>query len=292
MSRVQRDSAAGRAYLDVQNLARRSGRPTGELLHLYALEGFLDRLARSEVADRLVLKGGMLLSIWNARRPTRDIDLAGRRIQGEADAVRVVVLAVASMPGGDGLEFDPAGITAGTIRDQDDYAGVRVTVPGRLARAVFRFHVDVNLGDPIQPPPVLVDLPRLLGGEPVRLLGYPMAMVLAEKLVTMVERAEANTRWRDFADVYRLAGDPTLDAAELRRAIAAVAAFRGVRLRSLDAFRETLPPLAQGRWAAWRSKQQLDEVVPEQFADVLDAVAGFAHPYVQGDDASPAPAGP
>lgn len=282
MSRVQRDSAAGRAYLDVQNLARRSGRPTGELLHVYALEGFLDRLARSQVADRLVLKGGMLLSIWNARRPTRDIDLAGRRIDADADAVRDLVAAVAAMPGDDALEFDPAGITAGTIRDQDEYAGARVTVSGRLARAVFRFHVDVNVGDPIQPPPVPVDLPRLLGGEPVRLLGYPMAMVLAEKLVMMVERAEANTRWRDFADVYWLVGDPSLDAAELRQAIAAVAAFRGVRLRSLEGLLATFPPVAQARWAAWRSKQQLDEVVPEQFADVLEAVVSFADQYLQG----------
>jgi predicted nucleotidyltransferase component of viral defense system len=265
----------------VQNLARRSGRPTDELLHLYALEGFLDRLARSEVADRLVLKGGMLLSIWNARRPTRDIDLAGRRIKGEVDVVCELVAAVASMPSDDGLEFDPAGITAGTIRDQDDYAGVRVTVPGQLARARFRFHVDVNVGDPIQPPPVLVDLPRLLGGEPVRLLGYPIAMVLAEKLVTMVERGEANTRWRDFADVYRLVGDSTVAAAELRQAVEAVATFRGVRLRPLAGLLDTLAPQAQGRWAAWRSKQQLDEVVPEQFADVLEAVVRFADQYLR-----------
>ena len=91
MSRVQRDSPAGRAYLDVQNLARRSGRPTAELLHLYALEGFLERLSRSEAADRLVLKGGMLLSVWGARRPTRDIDLAGRPIRAEAVDVRDLV---------------------------------------------------------------------------------------------------------------------------------------------------------------------------------------------------------
>ena len=64
------------AYLDVQNLARRTGRPTGELLHLYALEGFLDRLSHSEHADALVLKGGLLLALWGARRPIRDIDLA------------------------------------------------------------------------------------------------------------------------------------------------------------------------------------------------------------------------
>jgi hypothetical protein len=62
MSRVRRDTVAGRAYLDLQNLARRTSRPTGELLHTYALEGFLDRLSRSPLSDRLVLKGGMLLA--------------------------------------------------------------------------------------------------------------------------------------------------------------------------------------------------------------------------------------
>ena len=175
---------------------------------------------------------------------------------------------MAALGAADGLEFEPTGVTGETIRDAADYAGVRATVPGRLARAVFRFHVDVNIGDPIWPAPVPVDLPRLLGGDPVRLLGYPMATLLAEKIVTMVERAEANTRWRDFADVYLLTRDRTVSAADLREAVGAVAAFRGVRLRSLGALRETLPPVAQGRWAAWRKKQHLEAIVPESFAGV------------------------
>jgi hypothetical protein len=183
----------------------------------------------------------MLLAIWDARRPTRDIDLAGRRIPSEVDAVRGLVRSVAALPAPDGLEFDTAGVTAGTIRDAAEYAGVRVTVPGRLARAVFRFHVDVNIGDPIQPPPVQVDLPRLLGGDPVRLLGYPIAMVLAEKVVTMVERAEANTRWRDFADVYLLTRDRPVHVAEFREAVVAVMAFRGVSATARTAARDDAP---------------------------------------------------
>lgn len=102
MTRVQRDTAAGRAYLDVQNLARRSGRSTDELLHLYALEGFLARLSASTAADRLVLEGGMLLAVWDARRPTRDIDLAGRRMPGEVDGVRDLLRTVAAVPVDDG----------------------------------------------------------------------------------------------------------------------------------------------------------------------------------------------
>lgn len=280
MTRVQRDTAAGRAYLDVQNLARRSGRPTDELLHLYALEGFLVRLSASNAADRLVLKGGMLLAVWDARRPTRDIDLAGRRMPGEVDGVRELVRTVAALPVDDGLEFDPEGVTAGLIRDQHDYSGVRVHLPGRLARAVFRFHVDVNIGDPIQPPPVSVDVPRLLGGDPVRLLGYPLVMVLAEKIVTMVERAEVNTRWRDFADVYQLTRDRAVPEADLRQAIDTVSTFRGVRPSPLGSLLEAYPPLAQDRWSAWRRKQALETAVPEDFTAVLTAVAAFADPYL------------
>jgi hypothetical protein len=68
--RPTRATVEGRAYLDLQNLARRQQRPTDELHQLYALEGFLARLARSPDADRLVLKGDvLLLPTTRAARP-------------------------------------------------------------------------------------------------------------------------------------------------------------------------------------------------------------------------------
>jgi hypothetical protein len=70
-------------YLDLQNLARRQQRPTDELHQLYALEGFLARLASSRYADRLVLKGGALLAAYGSRRPTRDIDLYARQLRND-----------------------------------------------------------------------------------------------------------------------------------------------------------------------------------------------------------------
>lgn len=233
MSGVRRDSVAGRAYLDVQNLARRLRRPTGELLHLYALEGFLDRLSRSVDADRLVLKGGMLLAVWDARRPTRDIDLSVHRISGEVEDVLALVRRVAGIDIDDGLSFDTASATAEPIREDDEYSGVRVTLLATLARAVLRFHIDVSVGDVIAPPPTEVELPRLLGTPPLRVLAYPLGMVLAEKVVTLVERAEVNTRWRDFADVYLLTRSRDVDAEEVRIAFASVAASRNVELRPI-----------------------------------------------------------
>ena len=62
-------------YAALQRLARVQGRTTQQLFELYVHERFLARLALSPVAERFVLKGGMLLAVLDVRRPTRDADL-------------------------------------------------------------------------------------------------------------------------------------------------------------------------------------------------------------------------
>ena len=101
--RPTRATVEGRAYLDLQNLARRQRRPTDELHQLYALEGFLARLAASPHAERLVLKGGVLLAVYDARRPTRDVDMQARAIVGEREDVLLLVHEIAAVPMDDGL---------------------------------------------------------------------------------------------------------------------------------------------------------------------------------------------
>ena len=88
----------------------------------------------------------------------------------------------------------------------------------RLATARLLFNVDVNVGDPVWPAPQPVKVPLLLGGT-ITLRGYPLAMVCAEKLITALERGAANTRWRDFADVYLLGRAHEVDGRELHRAL-------------------------------------------------------------------------
>jgi len=271
----------GRSYLDLQNLARRSGRPTDEMLQLFALEGFLARLATSDLAKALVLKGGVLLAAFGTRRPTRDVDLQARSVTNDIGAVRALICEILAAQREDGLVFDIEGVAAESIRDDDNYSGVRVSVAGRLASARLRFHVDVNVGDPIWPAPELIDLPLMLGGH-VKLLGYPLAMVFAEKLVTAVERGIANTRWRDFADMYLLSGRHGVDAADLSGAIARVAEYRTVRTARLTEILPGFGELGQARWIAWRRKQRLDDRLPAQFGEVVGAVADFADPVLAG----------
>ncbi len=183
-----RNTTAGRAYLELRSLAAQRGRTTAELLQLYALEGFLARLPASPHAHRFTLKGGLLLAAFDVRRPTKDVDLSAAALQNDPDTIRRAVQDVAMVEIDDGLEFDALAGSAQVIREDDDYSGVRVTVPCGLATATVDFHVDVNVGDPIWPGPTEVLIPRLLGGEPLHVHGHPVTMVLAEKIVTALQR--------------------------------------------------------------------------------------------------------
>jgi Nucleotidyl transferase AbiEii toxin, Type IV TA system len=164
------------------------------------------------------------------------------------------------------------------IRDEDEYSGVRVSLTCRLSQAKITFHVDVNVGDPVWPAPEQVELPRLLGGT-ISLRGYPMPMVYAEKLVTAVARGTANTRWRDFGDVYVLSGIHPVTAEELRAAISTVAAHRGIELAPLKMVLGGYEAIAQTRFAAWRRRHRREEL-PTSFADLLAAVIDFADPVL------------
>jgi hypothetical protein len=284
VTRVRRGTAAGDAYLDLQNQARRTGRPTQELLQLFVLEGFLARLAVSDTREHFVLKGGVLLAAFDSRRPTKDVDLAGLDVANDADTVLNLVSHVLAIepPVDDGIEFVADTTTAEAIREQDDYSGVRVHVQARLAGARLPFHVDVNVGDPIWPAPRTVAVPRLRGGEPIEVPGYPMHMVHAEKIVTAVQRGTANTRWRDFGDIWTLSRQHPVTADDLAQAIEQVARHRNVPIRALAGVLDGFADLAQSRWVQWRRRSNSDHL-PEQFAHVLQSVIDFADPVLTAD---------
>jgi hypothetical protein len=151
----------------------------------------------------------------------------------------------------------------------------------RLASASLPFHVDVNVGDPIWPAPSTVEVPRLRGGEPIVLAGYPIHMVHAEKIVTAIQRGAANTRWRDFGDIWTLSRRHSVSAFDLRAAIDAVAAHRGAQLSRLADVLDGYADLGQARWVAWRRRSNSTHL-PESFTEVLAAVIAFADPVLDG----------
>jgi predicted nucleotidyltransferase component of viral defense system len=278
--RPQRDTVSGRVYLDLQNRARREGRPTDELFVLYVLERFLFRLSISPHRERLVLKGGMLLAVFEERRATRDVDLLARGVSNDIDEVAAVIREVVAIDVDDGVVFEADRLDARVIRDDELYAGVRIVVPARIDRAQHPLHLDVNVGDPVTPAPVDVEYPALLT-EPFTVVGYPIETVLAEKIVTMIERGDATTRERDFADVVLLTRRHAVDAVTLRAAINATAAHRQAEVRPLRGVLVTLASARQPDWERFVSRTGVD--APGTYAEAIERIAEFADPILAGD---------
>ena len=279
MTPVSRGTAGGEAYLDLQKLARELGRPTDELLRSYVLERFLWRVAASPYRQQLVLKGGMLMAILAERRPTADVDMLARAMPNDLQHVSNVVSEIVQVPSGDGVTYQPDQMKVGTIRDGDTYPGVRVSVPAQIDRAKALLRVDINVGDPVTPGPVVVEYPGLLG-EQFEVVGYPVETVLAEKVVTMLDRGELTTRERDFADVYQISVGSNIDGGALSEAVDATIAYRGSERRALRSALGDLAEQRQGDWSTYIAAAGIEGLVPESFADAIDAVADFADPVL------------
>ena len=188
------------------NLAREQREDFQFVLTRFALERLLYRLSISRHADRFLLKGALLFSVWSEDiyRPTRDLDLEG---QGTVDpeAMASIFREICRSPSTDGLTFDAESVQAARIRDIHQYSGVRVEFGAHLAGARIPIQVDVGFGDTVIPEPSLVEYPTLLDHPAPRLKAYPRETVIAEKFQAMVLFGIANTRIKDFYDLWVLA---------------------------------------------------------------------------------------
>jgi predicted nucleotidyltransferase component of viral defense system len=268
---------AAQAYRQLQRRAREERRGTEELLVLYSHEAFLRRLAMSSYRDKLVLKGGMLLAVMDARRPTRDADLSAHGIANDPTNVSEVMSRIAEVVAADGVVFDTAKVTTTSMRAEAEYHGVRVIIPAQLSTARIKVQLDVSFGDPIDV--TEVDYPTLLDDQKIRLLGYPMELVLAEKIATMMSRGQANTRDRDFADVVSLSRAHPVEGQRLRDTIERIAKHRGHDVLIL---RDALGDLSERRQSSWTALRQRSglNTLPESFAALVAETLRFVDPLI------------
>jgi len=201
--------------------ARSSGDDYQTLLTAYAFERFLYRLGVSELRDRFVLKGAMLLRLWSDRpyRATRDLDLL-RRGDGSDGAIRADLETVCALPvDPDGIVFEAGKIRLEPIRAQDEYAGTRASLQARCGKARLPLRIDVGLGDAVWPLPRRSDYPTLLDFPAPEVLAYPREAVVAEKLEATVLLGDRNSRIKDFFDLHYLATTFGFDRATLAEAV-------------------------------------------------------------------------
>jgi predicted nucleotidyltransferase component of viral defense system len=268
------------------NLARQTNQPFDVLLTRFVHERLLYRLSRSLHADRFVLKGAMLLTTWlpETARGTRDLDLLGF---GDASEQRILdifreVLAIA---GDDGVAFDLDALQAGLIREELEYGGIRLRGAASLSGARIAVIVDIGFGDSVEPGLETIDYPVLLDLPAPRLRAYAPETVIAEKFQAMVALGRANSRMKDFYDIWILAKTFDFATDRLARAIAATFTRRQTAIPTdrPDALTPDFAgdPLKQRQWAAFvadidHAPQQLAVVVGDLAPFLMDAAA-MAH---------------
>ncbi|MFG6459779.1 nucleotidyl transferase AbiEii/AbiGii toxin family protein [Roseateles sp. BYS96W] len=261
------------------NVAKAQGADFNQVLVRFALERMLYRLAQSSHADRFLLKGALLFTLWYdmPHRATRDADLLGFGAS-DLESVAQAFRDIAGIAVDDGMVFDPTSVSVEEIRKEAGYGGVRVVIAGELARARCKTQIDVGFGDAVTPGPVDSVYPVLLDDLPApRLRAYPTYTVVAEKLHAIALLGMTNSRVKDYFDLSVLLERETFDMTLLAQAIKATFERRGMAVPaelpvgltdefSRDASRQAL-------WQAFVRKNELHaqplSVVVEQLRSAL-----------------------
>ena len=222
MSAQENENRGHSVFQRLLNLARAEKTDFNMLLVRYGAERLLYRLSISSYSKRFILKGASLFLVWRGQnfRVTRDVDLLCFGTQ-DLDHMEVLFREVCGLEcPEDGILFSPETVKVSTIRDDQEYPGLRITLNGSLHGARIPVQVDVGFGDVVTPSPEPIRFPTLLEGPAPEMLVYPRHTMVAEKLEALVRLGIASSRMKDIYDLSLLSklfvfeGGTLLDAIE------------------------------------------------------------------------------
>lgn len=222
----------------VRNMSGRDSAKAQIIIRNYVMERFLERLSLSPYRNDLILKGGTLISamVGLDNRSTMDIDATIKNLPLSAENARKIVDEIIAVEIEDGMTFEIKSVT--TIMDETDYAGIRVMLETTLETMRTPLKIDFSTGDVITPREISYSFKLLFEDRSISILAYNLETVLAEKLETLLSRGIANTRMRDFYDIYTLESTQAhnIDTPVLRAAFANTCDKRGCTevVRSAD----------------------------------------------------------
>lgn len=178
------------------------------------LERFLVRLAQSEHMDKFIFKGGYLLSyIMKIGRETTDLDFLLTRIKAEESQIRKVIDGIVFSKSDDGFEFVFDGIEI-LFQPHMGYPGYRIKLRVSFGKMKDRIQIDVGVGDSVEPEKRNFTLFEYRGQAffegGVSLQVYPVEAIFAEKLETIISKGAANSRMKDYHDLFLLVHEKNL----------------------------------------------------------------------------------
>jgi predicted nucleotidyltransferase component of viral defense system len=278
--KVKNIAASVRARL--LKIAKENGRDFNAVLLQYFQERMLYRLSISYYRSNFVLKGALLFLIYDIPRlrPTKDIDFLGVDFPNKKEILVDAIKVILSMEEEDGVIFNAEEITAEDITKDADYNGVRIFCEAYLGRAKRRLHFDIGFGDKIVPKPLDLDFPVLLSGMPVpSLVAYTPESAIAEKFEATVNLGYANSRLKDFYDIYHLAHNYSFSSEIILEAITTTFTNRNTELeeRSLVFSNEFMQNADKNKqWKAFLHKNNIELDI--EFENCVGFIQTFIEP--------------
>ena len=268
----------------LRNRAKASGAPFQQVLQQYAIERFLYRISKSKHAETVVLKGALLLKTIGipSARPTVDIDMLRKGKADHASLVALVKDCATLDVEADGLTFLADTAIAEDIAKDAEYKGARIMMDARMDNVRLRIQIDFGVGDVMVPGPRMIDYPAVLEGETIRLLAYPVESAIAEKLQAMVALGNANSRMKDFYDVWTCSRHLDFQADTLLKAIGATFKNRETEMPAEDfeALSGDFVAAHRSQWNAFVKKLGEDGLT-DAFGNVIDELRTFALPVLR-----------
>lgn len=265
------------------NRARETKQNFSLVLTRYAIERLLYRISISKHTDQFLLKGALLFDLWFdiPHRPTRDADFLGFG-SAELPHIESVFREICTIETHDGVAFQPDTVQAAEIRVDANYAGVRVTLLGVIDGARCQIQIDIGFGDAVTPGPEDALYPVMLSEFAApKLRVYPRYTVVAEKFETLSKLGIANSRMKDYFDLWILARHTDFDGDTLRQAVHATfdrrktALTRQAPFGLTDAFAQDAQKKMQ--WQAFLKKNRLEAPA---LNDVIAALTTFMLPVI------------
>ncbi|MDY0040542.1 MAG: nucleotidyl transferase AbiEii/AbiGii toxin family protein [Desulforhabdus sp.] len=242
------------------------------------LERFLARIASSKHKEKLIFKGGFLLSyLLDTNRETVDLDFLLTKLKAQADGIRAVIEEIAAVDLKDGFTFSWSS-TEELSQPHMEYTGFRVRLTANFGNVRDGVQIDLGIGDEVTPEKRNLKLFSYKGKpmfeDDISLLVYPIESVFAEKLHALVSHGKANSRMKDYHDMFVMVRDNAIKSPELRRAIEVTFGQRDQAFTAPIEFATDELDQLQRTWNLYRGKQK-EANLPTSIQDVIDTINGF-----------------
>ena len=205
----------------VRNISNGNNDVAKSYIRIFFMERFLERVVHSTYKDQFILKGGMLAAslLGIDMRSTMDIDTTVKALPLTVEDITRIVNEICSIDIGDNVSFEVSSI--GSIMDEFEYPGIRIQLIGFLGKMKQPFKIDISTDDEITPSAIEYDYMLMFEERSIMLYSYNVETLLAEKLQTVLARNVANTRMRDFFDIYSICLQVDYSDSTLRMAFSA-----------------------------------------------------------------------